>query len=91
MPILQIESTTISKSSGCSLKVVFGADSHFAGTEYVGIGGRIVGTNYPFNGNFIPAACESKVRIGTKVGVEVFYTRNGVRLAEPAVVLLMVQ
>jgi TonB family protein len=91
LPILQIENTTISKSVGCEVKVGFGGDSHFAGTEYVVIGGRIVDTNYPFNGNYIPGACVSKISIGTKVGVEVFYTRNGVRSAEPAVGLLMVQ
>jgi hypothetical protein len=85
-----VETTTISKSSGCKVNIGFGGDSHFAGTEYVVIGGRIVDNNYPFNGNYIPAACVKAVRIGTKVGVEVFYTRNGVRSAEPAVGLLVV-
>ena len=90
LPILQVETTTISKSSGCKVNIGFGGDSHFAGTEYVVIGGRIVDNNFSFNGNYIPASCVKAVRIGTKVGVEVFYTRNGVRSTVPSVGILKV-
>ena len=87
-PNAQVSGSTISKSTGFIANVSLGADSPFTGVTFNVIGGTV--DDVPFNGKIVPGSAVAKVRAGKKVGVEVFYTRNGVRSAVPAVGILKV-
>jgi gliding motility-associated protein GldM len=87
-PNAQVSGSTISKSTGFIANVSLGADSPFTGIAFNVIGGTI--DDVPFSGKAIPGSAVSKVRVGKKVAIEIFYTRNGVRSAVPAQGILKV-
>ncbi len=87
-PNAQVSGSTISKSTGFIANVSLGADSPFTGLAFNVIGGTI--DDVPFSGKAIPGSAVSKVRVGKKVAIEIFYTRNGVRSAVPAQGILKV-
>ena len=92
-PIPHIVGSTISKSTGFIVSVSLGADSPFTGITFNVIGGTIISdtiNKVPFSGKIIPGSLVAKVRIGKKVRIEVFYTRNGVRSTVPSVGILKV-
>ena len=76
-PKAQVVPTTISKSTGTIASVGLGLDSPFTGVTFVATGGTI--DDVPFNGKIIPGSAVSKVRVGKKVAIEIYYTRNGVK------------
>ena len=87
-PNAQVTGSTISKSTGCIANISLGADSPFTGIAFNVIGGTI--DDVPFSGKAIPGSAVSKVRVGKKVAIEIFYTRNGVRSQVPAQGILKV-
>jgi len=87
-PNAQVSGSTISKSTGFIANVSLGADSPFTGLAFNVIGGTI--DDVPFSGKAIPGSAVSKVRVGKKVAIEIFYTRNGVRSQVPAQGILKV-
>jgi len=87
-PNAQVSGASISKSTGFIANVSLGADSPFTGVVFNVIGGTI--DDVPFSGKVVPGSAVAKVRTGKKVGIEVFYTRNGVRSPVPAVGILKV-
>jgi len=87
-PNPQLSGSTISKSIGFIANVSLGADCPFTGITFNVIGGTV--DDVPFNGKIVPSSAIAKVRTGKKVGVEVFYERNGVRSLVPAMGILRV-
>ena len=87
-PGARVSGSTISKSTGFIANVSLGADSPFTGLAFNVIGGTI--DDVPFSGKAIPGSAVSKVRVGKKVAIEIFYTRNGVRSQVPAQGILKV-
>jgi gliding motility-associated protein GldM len=87
-PNAQVSGTTISKSTGFIANVSLGADSPFTGLTFNVTGGTI--DDIPFNGKVVPGSLVSKIRVGKKVPIELFYTRNGVKAAVPAQGILKV-
>jgi hypothetical protein len=87
-PNAQVSGTTISKSTGFIANVGLGADSPFTGITFNVTGGTV--DDVPFTGKVIPGSLISKIRVGKKVGVEIFYTKNGVQVKVPAQALLKV-
>lgn len=87
-PNAQVSGTTISKSTGFIANVGLGADSPFTGIKFNVTGGTV--DDVPFTGKVIPGSLISKIRVGKKVGVEIFYTKNGVQVKVPAQALLKV-
>lgn len=87
-PNAVVSGTTISKSTGFIANVSLGADSPFTGLTFNVSGGTI--DDIPFNGKVIPGSLVSKIRVGKKVAIELFYTRNGVKAAVPAQGILKV-
>ena len=76
-----VQGGTISKASGTKVIVGLGADSPFTGVNFVVTGGEItVGdATTSFTGDRVPAALVAKAKVGKKVSIDVFYTRNGMR------------
>jgi len=76
-----VQGGTISKASGTKVIVGLGADSPFTGVNFVVTGGEItVGdVTTSFTGDRVPAALVAKAKVGKKVSIDVFYTRNGMR------------
>jgi hypothetical protein len=76
-----VQGGTISKASGTKVIVGLGADSPFTGVNFVVTGGEItVGdVTSSFTGDRVPAALVAKAKVGKKVSIDVFYTRNGMR------------
>ena len=87
-PDARVSGSTISKSTGFIANVSLGADSPFTGITFNVIGGTI--DDVPFSGKVIPGSSVDQVRTGKKVAIEIFYTRNGVRSAIPALGILRV-
>ena len=87
-PNAVVSGTTISKSTGFIANVSLGADSPFTGLTFNVTGGTI--DDIPFNGKVVPGSLVSKIRVGKKVPIELFYTRNGVKSAIPAQGILKV-
>jgi len=87
-PNAQVSGSTISKSTGFIANVGLGADSPFTGIAFNVIGGTI--DDVPFSGKVIPGSAVANVKTGKLVGIEIFYTRNGVRSAVPATRILRV-
>jgi hypothetical protein len=87
-PRAQVSGSSISKSTGFIANVSLGPDSPFTGVVFNVIGGTI--DDVPFSGRVVPGSKVAKVRTGKRVGIEVFYTRNGVRAPVPAVGILKV-
>lgn len=76
-----VQGGTISKASGTKVIVGLGADSPFTGVNFAVTGGEItVGdVTTSFTGDRIPAAAVAKAKVGKKVSIDVFYTRNGIK------------
>lgn len=76
-----VQGGTISKGSGTKVIVGLGADSPFTGVNFSVTGGEItVGdATTSFTGDRIPAALIAKAKVGKKVAIDVFYTRNGIK------------
>ena len=87
-PNAQVLGSTISKSTGLIANVGLGADSPFTGITFNVIGGAI--DDVPFSGKIVPGSAVSNLRVGKKVAIEIFYTRNGVKSASPAIGILKV-
>ena len=87
-PGARVSGSTISKSTGFIANVSLGSDSPFTGVVFNVIGGTI--DDVPFSGKIVPGSAVAKLRTGKKVGIEVFYTRNGVRSPVAAVGILKV-
>ena len=83
-----VSGTTISKSTGFIANVSLGADSPFTGLTFNVTGGTI--DDIPFNGKVVPGSLVKKIRVGKKVAIELFYTRNGVKSKVPAQGILKV-
>jgi hypothetical protein len=80
-PAPLVQGGTISKGSGTKVIVGLGADSPFTGVNFIVTGGEItVGdVTIPFTGDRVPAAAIAKAKVGKKVSIDVFYTRNGMK------------
>jgi hypothetical protein len=87
-PNAQVSGSTISKSTGFIANVGLGADSPFTGITFNVIGGTI--DDVPFSGKVVPGSAVASVRTGKKVAIEIFYTRNGVKSAVPAIGILKI-
>ena len=87
-PNAQVTGSTISKSTGFIANISLGADSPFTGIAFNVIGGTI--DDVPFSGKVIPGSSVDKITTGKRVAIEIFYTRNGVRSAVPALGILRV-
>jgi hypothetical protein len=87
-PDARVSGSTISKSTGYIANVSLGADSPFTGIAFNVTGGTI--DDVPFSGKVVPGSIVSNVRVGKKVAIEIFYTRNGVRSAVAATGILRV-
>ena len=87
-PNAQVTGSTISKSTGFIANISLGADSPFTGIAFNVIGGTI--DDVPFSGKVIPGSSVDKITTGKRVAIEIFYTRNGVRSAIPALGILRV-
>lgn len=76
-----VQGGTISKGSGTKVIVGLGADSPFTGVNFQVTGGEItVGdVTTSFTGDRVPAAAVAKAKVGKKVVIDVFYTRNGAK------------
>ncbi len=81
-PGCDLQATTISKSTGGIVNVGFRYDSPFTGLSFVVTGGTINGI--PFKGKVIAGRKVEDIKVGEEVDVEVFYTRNGVMVPNPA-------
>lgn len=80
-PTPAVQGGTISKSSGTKVIVSLGADSPFTGVSFTVTGGEITigDKTESFTGDRIPADKIAKAKVGKKVAIDVFYTRNGVK------------
>ena len=80
-PAPLVQGGTISKGSGTKVIVGLGADSPFTGVNFTVTGGEItVGdVTTSFTGDRVPAAAVAKAKVGKKVSIDVFYTRNGMK------------
>ena len=87
-PDARVSGSAISKSTGFIANVSLGSDSPFTGITFNVIGGSI--DDVPFSGKIVPGSAVSKVRVGKKVAIEIFYTRNGVKSSVPATGILRV-
>jgi hypothetical protein len=87
-PGCNIQTTTISKSSGCKVNISLGPDSPFTGLSLVVTRGTINGV--PFVGDLVPGMMIGDLIVGNQVEIEVFYSRNGVMEPTPAKGILKV-
>jgi hypothetical protein len=80
-PAPLVQGGTISKASGTKVIVGLGADSPFTGVTFNVTGGEITVGDVvtSFSGDRVPAAAIAKAKIGKKVSIDVFYTRNGMK------------
>lgn len=80
-PAPLVQGGTISKASGTKVIVGLGADSPFTGVTFNVTGGEITVGDVvtSFTGDRVPAAAIAKAKIGKKVSIDVFYTRNGIK------------
>ncbi|MBU3659537.1 MAG: hypothetical protein FGM14_06695 [Flavobacteriales bacterium] len=80
-PAPLVQGGTISKASGTKVIVGLGADSPFTGVTFNVTGGEITVGDVvtSFTGDRVPAAAIAKAKIGKKVSIDVFYTRNGMK------------
>jgi len=81
-PTAQVAGTVISKQTGYMATVSFGSENFFTGINWGYIGGII--DDVPFNGRLVPGSAVAKLKAGKRVGIEIFYTRNGKKADLPA-------
>lgn len=76
-----VQGGTISKASGTKVIVGLGADSPFTGVTFNVTGGEITVGDVvtSFSGDRVPSTAIAKAKIGKKVSIDVFYTRNGMK------------
>lgn len=80
-PSPAVQGGTINKGSGTKLIVSLGADSPFTGVTFAVTGGELVVGDQviSFSGDRITPDKIAKAKVGKKIAVDVFYTRNGVK------------
>jgi hypothetical protein len=92
-PMPQISNTTISKSRGMTINLSLGDYNPCIGAEISVSGSGIFINEYEARntGNTIDPSVISEIRTGKKVGIEVFYTRDGVQQSPITAILTVVE
>ncbi len=92
-PVPQVTNTTISKSKGMTLNLSLGEYNPCVAAEISVSGSGIMYNEYEVRntGNTIDPSIVSEIRTGKKVGIEVFYTRDGVQQVPITAILTVVE
>ena len=92
-PMPQVTNTTISKSKGMTINLSLGEYNPCIDAEISVSGSGIFINEYEVRntGNTIEPSVISEIRSGKKVGIEVFYTRDGVQQGPITAILTVVE